>query len=367
MEEVSTAALQAQQVQTDQIPVDLSKLTADERKRLEEIQGQINFEDSNFITQYGVGAQSKISGFADTMLDQIRSKDSGYVGEVITDLMLKVKDIDVGSLGNNKGVLSGIPFIGGMMDAVKKFIAKYEKLSVSLENIINELEKARMQLLKDITLLDTMYEKNLEYLKDLDLYIAAGLLKVKEYREKELPALKAKAEASKDALDAQKYNDQMQMVDRFEKKVHDLKLSRMIAIQAAPQLRLIQNNNQVLVEKIQSSIMNTIPLWKNQMVIAISIFRQKKALEVQKDVTDTTNDLLLKNSEMLKMNTIAVAKENERGIVDIETLKKTHNDLISTMEETLKIQEDGKVKRAAAEQELASLEQELKNKLTSMK
>lgn len=364
MEEVSKAVL------TQSIPestVDLSKLTAEDKTRLEEIKNQIDFDDTQSIVQFGVGAQSKISTFSDNILNEIRSKDSGYAGEIITDLMLKVKDMKVDSLSGGKDFLSSIPLLGGLVDAVKAFIARYEKLSVSLEKIIGELEKARIQLLKDITLLDSMYEKNLEYIKELDLHITAGTLKIQEMREKVLPTMKTKAEASNDALDAQKYNDFVQMVDRFEKKLHDLKLSRMIAIQTAPQLRLIQNNNQVLVEKIQSSILNTIPLWKNQIVIAISIFRQKKALDVQKEVTQTTNDLLLKNSEMLKMNTIGVAKENERGIVEIETLKKVNTDLITTIEETLKIHEEGKQKRAAAEIELKNIEQELKNKLVNMK
>jgi len=224
-----------------------------------------------------------------------------------------------------------------------------------------------MQLLKDIALLDNMYEKNQEYLKNLDLYIAAGQIKLKELQEKTIPEMKAKADASNDPADAQKFQDLAMAVNRFEKKVHDMKLSRMIAIQTAPQVRMIQGSNQTLVEKIQTSILNTIPLWKNQIVIAITLFRQNKALKLQKEITKTTNDLLSKNAELLKQSSIDIAKETERGIVDIETLKKVNNDLITTIEETLKIQAEGRVKRAQAEKELIKLETDLKQKLTTVK
>jgi uncharacterized protein YaaN involved in tellurite resistance len=224
-----------------------------------------------------------------------------------------------------------------------------------------------MTLLRDITMLDQLYEKNLEYLKDLDLFIAAGIMKLEELRAARLPELEAAAKASNDPADAQKLNDFNQFLVRFEKKLHDLKLSRMIAIQTAPQVRLIQNNDQALVEKIQSSILTTIPLWKNQIVIAISLLRQRKALGVQKAVTDATNELLTKNSEMLKAGSVAVAAETERGIVEIETLKKVNDDLISTIEETIRIQEDGKAKRAQAETELRQLESDLKNKLAAIR
>jgi len=224
-----------------------------------------------------------------------------------------------------------------------------------------------MQLLKDVTMFDNLYEKNLEYLKELDLHIIAGQLKLKEVQDTILPQLKAKAEQSGDPVDAQRFQDMNQMANRFEKKIHDMKLSRMIAIQTSPQIRLIQGNNQVLVEKIQSSILNTIPLWKNQIIIAIGLFKQKKALKLQQEVTATTNELLAKNAEMLKDSSIQVARESERGIVDIETLKKVNNDLISTIEETLKIQQEGKQKRQQAETELIQLESDLKKKLVDIK
>ena len=344
--------------------VDIATLTPEEQKRAVQIAAQINMSDSQALIQYGVGAQSKISSFADNMLSQIRSKDSGYVGDVLTGLVVKIKELDAGSLVG-KGGLGGI--LGNIAGAFKRFIARYEKLSVQIEKIIDELDAARMSLLKDITLLDALYGKNLEYLKELDIFIAAGEMKIAELREKTLPELRARAESSKDPMDAQRLHDFNQFLDRFDKKLYDLKLTRMVSIQTAPQVRLIQGADQLLVEKIQSSILTTIPLWKNQIVIAISIFRQKKALDLQKEVTKTTNDLLAKNSEMLKQGTIEVAKESERGIVEIETLQKVNTDLITTIEETLRIQEEGKSKRQQAEGELARMEGELKSRLTSIR
>lgn len=344
----------------------VSDLNEEQKKKVEQIMTQIDINDSQGIIQYGVGAQSNISTFADNILDQVKAKDAGEAGAVLTDLMLTVKKIDVESL-SSESMMSKIPLLGGLFDGAKKFVAQYQSIEHHIEEITDEMTKARMQLLKDITLLDSLYEKNKEYLTELELFILAGELKLKELQEKTLPEVKAKAETSKDTLDAQKVQDLAQMINRFEKKVHDLKLSRMIAIQTLPQVRLIQNNDQLLVEKIQSSILNTIPLWKNQVVIAISLFRQKKALEMQKEVTQTTNDLLTSNSELLKTGSIEIAKESEKGIVEIETLKKVHTNLISTIDETLKIQAEGKTKRAQAEVEIQKLESELKNKLTQVK
>ncbi len=346
---------------------DMVAFSPEELARVQEIKNQIKVDDSQGIITYGVGAQRDISTFADSILSEVRAKDSGYAGDILTNLVLKVKETDVDSLSGDGGFLSKIPFIGGLVNTFRRFIERYEKLSVQIEKIVDELDDARMQMLKDITLLDNMYGKNLEYQKNLDLYIAAGQLKLKELNDTTLPDLKAKAEQTKKPEDVQKYNDFAQFLNRLDKKIYDLKLSRTITIQTGPQLRLIQNGNQALVEKIQSSILNTIPLWKNQIVIAITLFRQKKALKLQKDVTDTTNTLLEKNAALLKESTIGIAQESERGIVDIETLKKVNNDLISTIEETMKIQADGKAKRQQAEQELVKIEDQLKNKLMTLK
>lgn len=349
-------------------PVEVKELTLadlkdDEKKKVEQIQKELDVDNSQSVIQFGVGSQSGISNFSDTILSEIRARDSGYVGNILTDLMLKVKSLDVDGLSSGDSGLSKIPIIGSLVGSAKKSFASFEKLSVQIEKIIDELTKARMQLLKDITMFDSLYEKNIQYIRELDLYILAGKLKLKEIGETIIPALKAKADQTRDTLDAQKVQDMAQAQNRLEKKIYDLQLSRMVALQTNPQVRLIQSGDQVLVEKIQSSILNTIPLWKNQVVIAIGIVRQKKALEAQTEVTKTTNELLQKNSEMLKAGTVEVARESEKGIVEMETLKKVHDNLISTIEETLKIQQEGKTKRQQAEGELAKLEGELKTKL----
>ncbi|MCU0823500.1 MAG: toxic anion resistance protein [Leptospira sp.] len=339
------------------------QLTPEDLKKVDEMVGQIQLKDPNDVIQFGSAAQAKVSEFADKVLAEIKTKDSGYAGELLNNLLFKIKDLNLSGVGGEGSALSKIPIIGSIFDASRRFLAKYEDLHAQIEKIIEELHTARTNLTKDITLLQALYEKNLEYFKEIQLYIAAGDKKIQEFREKVLPELLAKAQAQGDTMSSQTYQDFVQMVDRFEKKVHDLKLSRILALQTGPQIRLIQNGNQVLVEKIQSSILNTIPLWKNQIVIAIGLFRQKKALEAQKEVSKTTNDLIQKNAELLKTGTVEIAKESEKGIVEIETLKKVNQQLIDTITETLKIQEEGRMKRKTAEQELVKLESDIKQKL----
>ncbi|HOD13174.1 MAG TPA: toxic anion resistance protein [Spirochaetota bacterium] len=358
MQKVNAQAAQP----VEQKVLTLADLNDEEKKKVEQIQKELDLDNSQSIIQFGVGSQSGISNFSDTILNEIRSRDSGYVGNILTELMLKVKSLDVDSLSGESG-LSKIPIIGSLVHSAKKSIAGFDKLAVQIEKIVDELTKSRMQLLKDITMFDSLYEKNIQYIRELDLYILAGKMKQKELEEKVIPELRAKADKTKDTLDAQKVQDMTQALNRLEKKVHDLQLSRMVALQTNPQVRLIQSGDQVLVEKIQSSILNTVPLWKNQVVIAIGVFRQKKALEAQSEVSKTTNELLQKNAEMLKQGTVEVAKESERGIVEMETLKKVHDNLIATIEETLRIQQEGKAKRQLAEGELVKLEGELKTKL----
>ncbi|NLM10741.1 MAG: toxic anion resistance protein [Clostridiaceae bacterium] len=367
METTNSVANTKSQVRTqefDEMKI-WESLSHEEQQKVSEIKNSIDITDSQAILQYGVQAQSNISSFSDTVLSQIRAKDSGRVGEILNELMVKVNELNVDSLGQNEGLISRM--FGGVKSKAKKFVGQYEKLSVHIDRIINELEKARMQLLKDITLLDGLYDKNIEYMHELDVYILAGSLKLSELNDKIIPELKKKAQESNDPVDAQKVKDMLSLANRFEKKLHDLKLSRMIAIQTAPQIRLIQSNDQVLVEKIQSSILNTIPLWKNQLIIAITLFRQEKALKLQSEVNRTTNELLTKNSELLKTSSIEVAKESERGIVEIETLKKVNSDLIETIEETIRIQQEGREKRLQAETELKNMENELKQKLMEVK
>ncbi|KJR40885.1 toxic anion resistance family protein [Candidatus Magnetoovum chiemensis] len=346
--------------------LDSSKFSDDENNKIEQIKQTIDVKNTSSVIQYGVEVQSRISEFADKILYEIRSKDSGFVGELLSNLIFNVKDLGVDGL-SEEGFLSKIPIIGSFVSNTKKFLAQYQRLSVQIEKTVDELDKAKMQLLRDIAMLDNLYDKNVEYFKELNYYVAAGDFKVTELKETLLPELKQKAQTSNDPIEAQQYNDMEQLANRFEKRLHDLKLSRMIALQTAPQIRLVQNNNQVLAEKIQSSILNTIPLWKNQIVIAVSLIRQKKALKLQKEVTDTTNELLTKNAELLKTGSIDIARESERGIVDLETLKKVNADLVSTIDETIKIQQEGRVKRIQAEKELVNIEKELKDKLTSLR
>lgn len=342
------------------------QLTTEESQKAEEIKNQIQLKDPSDILGYGASAQSKVSEFADTVLAEIKTKDAGYAGDLLNNLLFKIKDLDLDSLSESGG-LSKIPILGRLFDKSRNFLARFEDLHSQIDKIIDELHEARTNLTKDVTLLQALYDRNLEYFKELQIFIAAGDSKIKEYREKLLPDMQVKAKAQGDTMSSQQYQDMSQLVDRFEKKVHDLKLSRILSLQTGPQIRLVQNGNQLLVEKIQSSILNTIPLWKSQIIITLGLLRQKKALEAQKEVGKTTNDLIQKNAEMLKTGSIEIAKESEKGIIEIETLKKVNQQLIETIDETLKIQEDGRVKRKAAEQELVKIESDIKQKLLESK
>ena len=279
----------------------------------------------------------------------------------MSDLVLKVKEVDVDGL--DEGFWDKIPFLKNASRAVKKFMQRYEKLEVQIDRIEQQLDQARMQMLKDITMFDGLYEKNLEYFRELQIYIAAGEEKLQELQETTLPQLRAEAAAKGDAMSAQVVRDFEDTVNRFEKKIHDLKLSKTVAIQTAPQIRLIQNNDKMLVDKIQTAILSTIPLWKSQIVIALGLHRQESVLKMQRSVSDATNTLLTKNAELLRQNSTEVARESERGIVDLQTLKKVNADLISTIEETIKIQQEGRTARQNAETELFSIEQKLKEAL----
>ncbi len=344
-----------------------AQLTAQDLEKARGLMQGIDIKDSQSVILYGVETQKKIASFADNVLEQVRAKDAGYVGDILTNLVLKVKEVNVDGFSDRKSGLAAIPIIGKFFDEAKAFLARYEKLSVQVDSILDELDKARMALLKDVTMLDKLYQVNTDYFRELSLLIAAGELKLREIREKTIPEMRAVAERSQDPFDAQQLNDFLQLVNRFEKKLHDLKLSKTISIQTAPQIRLIQNNDETLVEKIQSSILNTIPLWKNQIVIALSIARGRRAAELQRQVSDMTNDLLAKNMEMLKQSSVDIAKETERGIVDIDTLKKTNASLIATIEETIRIQQDGRKKRLDAEAELVRMEKELKGVLSTVR
>ena len=356
--QVETAPTPAQ---ADAVRRAVEALTPEERAKAEEIKNGIDLMDSQTAILYGVGAQRNLAEFSDNILANVRNKDTGYVGDLMGELVEKVRDVGVDEAEG--GVLDKLPFLRSAARAVRKLLARYEKIEVQIDRIQRDLEEARMQMLKDIAMFDGLYEKNLEYFRGLQVYIVAGEEKLRETREETLPRLRAEAQAKGDPMSAQVVRDFEDTVDRFEKKLHDLKLSKSIAIQTAPQIRLIQNNDKLLVDKIQTAILSTIPLWKGQIVIALGLARQQSALQMQRSVTDTTNELLQKNAELLKQNSLDVARESERGIVDLETLKKVNDDLISTIEETIQIQREGRAARQSAEAELAGIEQKLKDAL----
>ena len=335
------------------------ELTEEEKKAVEEFNSKIDVYDSTQILEFGSSAQKKISEFSDSVLEGVKTKDIGETGKLLADLVAEIKSFD-SSIQDKKGLSK---LFSSLKKEMNTIIAKYNKIEKNVDVIESGLEKNKVQLLKDITLFDTLYEKNLDYFKEVSLYIIAGEKKIEELKTKVLPELKEKAEKSSDQIDIQKVNDMENIINRFEKKIYDLKTTRLISIQMAPQIRMLQNNDAQLVEKIQSSIINTIPLWKNQMVLALGISNAKAALKTEKAVADLTNDMLVKNSELLKQGSIDIAKESERAIVDIETLRKTNKDIIDTIDEVIKIHEDGRVRREEATKELETIEKELKNKL----
>lgn len=365
--EVETELLSTQKVEEKTVEKSLNyeTLTEAEKKAIDEFIAKVNVEDTTQILQYGATAQTKISKFSDSVLENVKTKNAGEVGNLLSDLVVEIKDFDTDVGGEKtKGIFG---FFKNAKNSVEKLLSKYQKIEVNVEKIEKELEAHKIQLLKDITIFDTMYEKNLEYFKEISLYIIAGEKKLEELKNVTLPELKKIAESSNDQIDIQKVNDMSNMINRFEKKIYDLKTTRIISIQMAPQIRLIQNNDSELVEKIQSSLINTIPLWKNQIVIALGINNAKNALGAQRAVADMTNEMLKKNSELLKQGTIEVAEESERAIVDISTLKQTNKDLIDTLDNVLQIHENGRIKRAEAEKELTIIEQQLKDKLLEIK
>ena len=349
-----------QQQEIMQVTKQTETLTPAERKQVDEIKSKIDLMNSGYALQFGSGAQKNMADFSDSLLSQVRTKDSGEVGALLTDLSGKINEFN---RKESDSFVKKLPLIGALVSKGETMLASYEKLSTKVDKIQSELEKSKTTMMKDIMLFDALYQKNLEYFKHLELYIRAGEEKLVEMRSTVLPKLRADAAASADPMAGQVVSDFESNVDRFEKKVHDLKISKTIAIQTAPQLRLIQNNDKILVERVQSAIYNAIPLWKNQIVIALGLTRQQNVLKMQQAISDTTNELLKRNAEMLKINSIETAKENNRSIVDIETVKKVNDDLITTIEETLKIQQEGRQARQSAEQELLQIENRLKETL----
>lgn len=338
------------------------ELTEDEKKMIDQFVDKIEISNSNAILQYGVGAQKKISDFSQSALNEVKTKDLGEIGDILSKVVFQLKNFEEGE--EKKGVFG---FFKKGKDKVTQMKINYENAENNIDEMCNVLENHQVQLLKDIAMLDRMYDINRTYFKELCMYILAGKKKLKKLEEEEIPKLQEKAKQSNNPQDAQELNDFVALCNRFEKKIHDLELTKMISLQMAPQIRLIQNNDSLMAEKIQSTIINTIPLWKNQMVLSLGVAHATDAARVQREVTDMTNELLRKNAEILKSSTIETAKESERGIVDIETLRATNESLISTLDEILNIQTEGRQKRREAEIELRNIEEQLKDKLINFK
>ena len=335
------------------------QLTEEEKRMVDQFAKQIQLNNSQMILQYGVGAQKKISAFSETTLNKVKTKDLGEVGDMLGDLTKSLKNF--GEEEEEKGFFKNL--FKKPADKLEDMKIKYQSTEQNVDKVVKMLESHQVQLMKDIAVMDQLYELNKVYFKELSMYIMAGKKKLEEVHRVELPTLIDKATKSGRPEDGQEVNDLQAMCDRFEKKIHDLELTRMISLQTAPQIRMLQNNDTLMTEKIQSTIVNTIPLWKSQMVLALGVHHSAQAAKAQREVTDLTNQLLQKNAETLKMSTIATAKESERGIVDLETLKKTNESLIQTIDEVFKIQEEGRQKRKEAEKELRRMEDELKQKL----
>ena len=347
---------QAQELKED---LDDSILSDEERRQVDEFAKQIDLHNSTAILQYGVGTQKKMADFSGNALENVKTKDLGEVGNMLSDVVVQLKGFDE----EEKGFLGLFKKPANKLEAMK---AKYSKAETNVNKICEALEDNQVQLLKDISILDKMYDLNLTYFKELSMYILAGKKKLAETRDSELPQLLEKAKASGLPEDAQAARDLEALCDRFEKKLHDLELTRMVSIQTAPQIRLVQSSDTMMVEKIQSTIVNTIPLWKSQMVLALGVTHAEQAAKAQREVSDMTNELLKKNAEVLKVSAIESAKESERGIIDMETLKNTNANLISTLDEVMKIQADGREKRRVAEEEMKVMENELKQKLLEL-
>ena len=358
-------ALEVPQVEEKKVePVEMDDrlLTEEEKKAVEEFSHKIDIRDTNMILQYGAAAQKSVAGFSENALNSVRTKDLGTVGEELSRLVVELKGF--GAKEEKKGLAGLFKKAGNRLESMK---AEYSKVEANVDKIAQSLENHQITLLKDVAMFDQMYELNLKYYKELTMYILAGKKRLEEVRGGELEELRKKAEQTGLAEDAQAYNDLVNLCNRFEKKIHDLELTRVVSVQMGPQTRLLQNNDTLMIEKIQSSLVNTIPLWKSQMVLALGMEHSRQATSAQSAVTEMTNELLKKNAEALKMGTIATAKEAERSIIDIETLQHTNEQLISSLDEVMNIQREGAAKRKAAEAELGRIEGELKQKLLELR
>ena len=361
VEEAPAPAEEKAQAPAEKLALDM--LSPAEQQAVRSFSEQIDITNTEQVMNYGSGAQKNISEFSDAALNTVRTKDLGEVGDMLGDLVVELQGLNFDTQ-EKKGFLGLFKKAG---QSVAEMKASFDKAEVNVDKIVESLEKHEITLMKDISLMDKMYQRNQEYMKELTMYILAGKLKIEELREVELPRMIAHAKETNLPEDAQAANDFANLIGRFEKKIHDLELTRTISVQMAPQIRMEQNNDQLMAGKIRSSIVNTIPLWKNQMVMAMSLYHSDQAMKAQRQVTDMTNQLLLKNAETLRQGSVSVAQEAERGIVDMETLKKTNLELIATLDEVRRIQDDGRARRAQAEEELGRIEGELKSKLLEMK
>ena len=361
VEEAPVEEKQAEQTPVEKL--DISSLSPAEQAAVRDFSEKIDIKNTDQVMNYGSAAQKNISEFSDAALSSVKTKDLGECGDMLSELVVELKGLNFDE-EEKKGFL-GLFKKASQTIAEKK--AQFDKAEVNVDKIVEELEKHEITLMKDISMMDKMYEKNEEYMKELTMYILAGKLKIEHLRNVELPEYVAKAKETGLPEDAQAANDFANLIGRFEKKIHDLELTRTISVQMAPQIRMVQNNDSLMAEKIRSSIVNTIPLWKNQMVLALSLYHSEQAMQAQRNVTDVTNELLMKNAKTLHQGSVNVAKESERGIVDMETLKQTNLELIATLDEVRQIQDDGRARRAQAEDELARIEVELKDKLLEMK
>ena len=361
VEEAPVEEKQAEQTPVEKL--DISSLSPAEQAAVRDFSEKIDIKNTDQVMNYGSAAQKNISEFSDAALSSVKTKDLGECGDMLSELVVELKGLNFDE-EEKKGFL-GLFKKASQTIAEKK--AQFDKAEVNVDKIVEELEKHEITLMKDISMMDKMYEKNEEYMKELTMYILAGKLKIEHLRNVELPEYVAKAKETGLPEDAQAANDFANLIGRFEKKIHDLELTRTISVQMAPQIRMVQNNDSLMAEKIRSSIVNTIPLWKNQMVLALSLYHSEQAMQAQRNVTDVTNELLMKNAKTLHQGSVNVAKESERGIVDMETLKQTNIELIATLDEVRQIQDDGRARRVQAEEELARIEGELKDKLLEMK
>jgi uncharacterized protein YaaN involved in tellurite resistance len=365
---VPQGAGNAEAVKAEEAGTDLEKTGGEavDKARLEKAASEINFKDPALTLNYGSKSMDGIAKFADSILSTVKVKDSGEVGGQLTTLLDKVRGVNVGAIAEKPSGLASLPLIGRLFDRTKSLMTKFSTVSEEISQIKDKLQDSQLSLLKDIEVLEQLYGRNGEFYQDLTAYIKAGKEELERARKEDLPALQEKAKQTGDSFDAQNVRDFAETLNRFERRLHDLSLSRTIAIQTAPQIRLIQNNDRILAEKIQTSILTTIPVWKNQLVLALSIRGQQSAAQLQKDVSDTTNALLKQNAQMLHDTTVATARESERALVDVETLREVQEKLISSIEETLAIAAEGRDKRVKAEAELASMENDLKTRLTDL-